>query len=309
MAGNAAIDRASLKEAVIRFCDDKKPYAYSIVGDGERKDQFRLMCDGNPEDTDLFLWEENGKPKCVNVGGEPQLDFLLNFMEYLKPVESPRKATSQTDKAIMPPKPRNAVGGPLAKPGTTVRDIQVAELTFDDIRQFLCPAASDKDTFMFLKLCQARNLNPFTGEVFLIPYKDNKTQEIKCSMVVGKEAFMRKAEANSQYRGFKAGIIVSKGEEIFYREGTFQRKGEALEGGWCEVYRADRDQPIRAEVSLVEYDQGHGLWSRGKKATMIRKVAVVSGHREAFPSDTSGMYGAEELGIDDSKEIKAEVPT
>lgn len=306
MAGNAVIDRASLKEAVIRFCDDKKPYAYSIVGDGERKDQFRLMCNGNPEETDLFLWEENGKPKCVNVGGDPQLDFLLNFMEYLKPTESPRKATSQSDKAIMPSKTRSTVGGPIAKPGMTVRDIQVAELTFDDIRQFLCPAASDKDTFMFLKLCQARNLNPFTGEAFLIPYKDQKTQEIKCSMVVGKEAFMRKAEANPQYRGFKAGIIVSKGEELIYREGTFTRKGETLEGGWCEVFRSDRDHPIRSEVSLVEYDGGHSLWTHGKKATMIRKVSVVQSHREAFPADLAGCYDSSELGvIDPEKEVQA----
>lgn len=219
------------------------------------------------------------------------------------PVE-PKAARSQENKAIVPRQERKSNGGQMKPVSQAVRDIQVAEMTFDDIRNFLCPAASDKDTFMFLKLCQARNLNPFCGEAYLIPYEDKKSGEIKCSMVVGKEAFMRKAEANPAYRGFKAGIILSRGEELIYREGAFQRKGETLEGGWCEVYRSDRDQPIRSEVSLIEYDKGFGLWNQGKKATMIRKTAVVSGHREAFPGDTSGMYGSEELGIDPEMEVK-----
>ena len=155
---------------------------------------------------------------------------------------------------------------------------------------------------MFLQLCKARNLNPFCNEAYLIPYEDKKSGEIKCSMIVGKEAFMRKAEQHAQYRGFKAGIIVSKGEELIYREGTFVRKGETLEGGWCEVYRADRDQPIRSEVSLAEYDKGNSTWA-GKKATMIRKVGVVQCHREAFPSDLSGCYSSDELGINPEKEV------
>jgi len=217
----------------------------------------------------------------------------------------PKNGRSPTGQAIVPTNGRSSSLGQIRPVSGAVRDIQVADLTFDDIRNFLCPAASDKDTYMFLKLCQARNLNPFCNEAYLIPHKDNKSQEIKCSMVVGKEAFMRKAEQNPHYRGFKAGIIVSKGDELVYREGDFQRKGEVLEGGWCEVYRDDREYPVRAEKSLAEYDQGHGLWSHGKKATMIRKVAVVSGHREAFPSDTSGMYGSEEMGLDPGREVSA----
>ena len=217
----------------------------------------------------------------------------------------PKAARSQENKAIMSTQARKSNGGQMRPISGAIRDIQVAEMTFDDIRNFLCPAANDKDTFMFLKLCQARNLNPFCNEAYLIPYEDKKSGEIRCSMVVGKEAFMRKAEANPQYRGFKAGIIISKGDELIYREGTFQRKGETLEGGWCEVYRADRDEPIRSEVSLVEYDKGFGLWGQGKKATMIRKVSVVQAHREGFPTDLSGCYDRDELGIDPSNEVSS----
>jgi phage recombination protein Bet len=291
MAGKT-ISQESLIAATKRYCDSVTGATFAVADDGERKGQIRIMPSGAAADNDVFVWLESGLLKCSNQ------DFGLGFMEYL--TEAPGKAGSQEGKGIVPKTDRSSSGKALAS--FSVRDVQVQELTFDDIRNFLCPSASDKDTYMFLKLCQARNLNPFCNEAFLIPYKDNKTGEIKCSMVVGKEAFMRKAEANLQYRGFKAGIIVSRGEELIYREGTFQRKGDVLEGGWCEVYRVDRDQPIRSEVSLAEYDQGHGLWNHGKKATMIRKVSVLQSHREAFPGDLAGCYGSEE--IDPAKEIK-----
>jgi phage recombination protein Bet len=288
------VTREQIKAALEAYtADHAGDFAEAL--DGDKK--FRFMPEGTPSDKDVQIWELNGKLKCSDTG------FGLEFMSYLphdspqdvlRPVNSPAKANDRKPNA-----------GQMRPVSQAVRDIQVAEMTFDDIRNFLCPAASDKDTFMFLKLCQARNLNPFCGEAYLIPYEDKKSGEIKCSMVVGKEAFMRKAEANPAYRGFKAGIIISRGEELIYREGTLCRKGETLEGGWCEVYRSDRDQPIRSEVSLIEYDKGFGLWGQGKKATMIRKTAVVSGHREAFPGDTSGMYGSEELGIDPDMEVKA----
>ena len=247
---------------------------------------------------DILISCTDGKLECNDPATKEALaEIIMEMAE-----DDPR---SQENRTIAPPLPRKSNGGQMKPVSGAIRDIQVAEMTFEDIRNFLCPAANDKDTFMFLKLCQARNLNPFCNEAYLIPYEDKKSGEIRCAMVVGKEAFMRKAEANPQYRGFKAGIIISKGDDLTYREGTFQRKGETLEGGWCEVYRADRDQPVRSEVSLVEYDKGFGLWGQGKKATMIRKVSVVQAHREGFPTDLSGCYDRDELGIDPSNEVSS----
>ena len=290
MAGKS-LSPADLAQAVAAYCNATGK-TFSTSEDGK----IRIFA-GAPGDGDPIVWLDAG---CLQSA---PVEFGLDFMEYLPVVA--KNGRSSNGQAIVPTNGRSSSLGQIKPASGAVRDIQVADLTFDDIRNFLCPAASDKDTYMFLKLCQARNLNPFCNEAYLIPYKDNKSQEIKCSMVVGKEAFMRKAEQNPHYRGFKAGIIVSRGDELVYREGDFQRKGETLEGGWCEVYRDDREYPVRAEKSLAEYDQGHGLWSHGKKATMIRKVAVVSGHREAFPSDTSGMYGSEEMGLDLGREVSA----
>jgi len=249
---------------------------------------------------DILISCVDGKLECNDQVTKEALAEIIMEMP-----QEPHVMRSPESKTIAPHMPKKSNGGQMKPVSGAIRDVQVAEMTFDDIRNFLCPAANDKDTFMFLKLCQARNLNPFCNEAYLIPYEDKKSGEIRCSMVVGKEAFMRKAEANPQYRGFKAGIIISKGDELTYREGTFQRKGETLEGGWCEVYRADRDEPIRSEVSLVEYDKGFGLWGQGKKATMIRKVSVVQAHREGFPTDLSGCYDRDELGIDPSNEVSS----
>lgn len=136
-----------------------------------------------------------------------------------------------------------------------VRNRQIAELTFNDIKQYVCPEASDSEAFMFLKLCQARNLNPFIGEAYLIKYGNDKAQ-----MVVGKETFTRRAEVNPHIIGWKAGIIVrtKAGKEVLAgpiekREGSFLLPEEELLGGWANVWRDDKTEPFVYEISLLEY--------------------------------------------------------
>ena len=51
-------------------------------------------------------------------------------------------------------------------------------------------------------------------------------------------------------------------------------------------------------MKLAEYDTGKSLW-KGKKATMIRKVALVHALREAFPSTAAQ---ADALAVEDSDE-------
>jgi len=49
-------------------------------------------------------------------------------------------------------------------------------------------------------------------------------------------------------------------------------------------------------VKLAEYDTGKSLW-KGKKATMIRKVALVHALREAFPSTFGALYDESEVPV------------
>lgn len=172
----------------------------------------------------------------------------------------------------------------------SMQDKQVQDLTLEDIKGYICQKATDSEAYMFLKLCQARGLNPFTKEAYLVKYGQDAT------MIVGKEAFTRKAEQHPMFDGFRAGIIVDCGDgEIEEREGTFLKPSEKLLGGWAEVFRKDRSRPFKGTVSLQEYNTNQSLW-KTKPGTMIRKVALVQVLRECFPSEFSGMYDSSEIG-------------
>ena len=153
---------------------------------------------------------------------------------------------------------------------------------------------------MFTELCKVRGLNPFLREAYCIKYS-NKTP---ATIVVGKDAILKRAVLNPKYNGMKSGIIVTNenGEEK-KRTGTFKLPTETLVGGWAEVFRKDWQNSIEASVSLEEAIQRksngepNSNWTK-QPATMIEKVAKVRALREAFVEDLGGMYEAEEMNVD-----------
>lgn len=169
---------------------------------------------------------------------------------------------------------------------------------------------SQKEMAKVIMTCQARKLNPFTGDVIVTPRK-MRDGTVQCSLVTTKDFFTRRASANPLFKGKKAGIIVLSADgRPVRREGSavYHELGERLVGGWCCVYIDGHDTPEYAEVSLSEYNQGFALW-KTKPATMIRKVAVSQALREAFPDDFGGLYEPEEMGIDTDKKDTPEPTT
>ena len=157
------------------------------------------------------------------------------------------------------------------------------------------PKVTKEEAYLFIKLCQHQKLNPFLREVYLIKYGDSPA-----SMVVGKEAFTKRAERHHQFDGFRAGIYTldEKGQTQ-ERDGSFYPDGETVVGGWAKVYRKDRSHPFVATVRLAEYEvhRSDGTLNkswRERPATMVRKVPLVQALREAFPDQFAGMYIAEE---------------
>jgi phage recombination protein Bet len=173
--------------------------------------------------------------------------------------------------------------------------------TFDEVATYVkyhAPDATQAEIEEFFNYCRIRSLSPY--DVHFIKW--GKTQ--KPTIVVGKDAFLKRAERSKQLDGYKAGVIVEKDGKIQYKDGAFYiRDKEELVGGWAEVYRKDFSHPVRTEVSLDEYlrvkKDGSVMENWAKMpATMIRKVALVQALREAFPGEMSGMYVAEEMGVD-----------
>lgn len=187
-------------------------------------------------------------------------------------------------------------------------------LTPQTVRDYLVSGDKERVTMqeivMFINLCRYAGLNPWLKEAYCIKYGNEPA-----TMVVGKEAFMKRAESAPGYDGIDAGIIVTTGDAITYRKGTLKLSGEEILGGYAEVYRKDRSHPYRIEVSFEEYagrkkdGRLNSQWSK-KPATMIRKVALVQALREAFPDNFSGLYSEEEVengdGVFEPPVIQAE---
>lgn len=191
----------------------------------------------------------------------------------------------------------------------TGADGQHFTVSFGEVRSFICPQATDAECKIFLETCKQYHLNPFTKEAYLIHY-DNKNESAASTIVLGKNCYLQMAERHPAYDGFEAGVIVLTAEgQLLNREGSIVYDGdggETLLGGWAKVYRKDRTRASYEEVKLSEYDTGKSLWN-GKKATMIRKVALVHAMREAFPSTFGALYDESEMRVD-AESTAREVP-
>lgn len=170
---------------------------------------------------------------------------------------------------------------------------------------------TDQELMMFMMMCKGNHLNPWNKEAYCIKYGTQPA-----TMVIGKDAFMKRASGSTEYDGMTSGIVVINNEtgEIEYRTGTIIiEESEKIIGGWAEVFRKDRTHSTRIEVSFNEYagrkKDGtlNNQWAT-KPATMIRKVAQVQALREAFPESLSNLYTSEEQGIDEPTGTVIEQP-
>ncbi len=182
-------------------------------------------------------------------------------------------------------------------------------LTDVDMKRVLSdnPNITDQEMKLFVELCKAQRLNPFIREAYIIKYGDKPA-----SMVVGKDVYTKRAQANPKFKGMQAGVFVinkdGRGKE---REGSMVLPGEQVVGGWCKVYVEDYDVPIYDSVGFDEYavrkrdGSLSGTWAK-MPGTMIRKVAMVHALREAFPDEFQGLYDESEMRIGDEEQAKPE---
>lgn len=179
----------------------------------------------------------------------------------------------------------------MSKPVEFSVNGESVKLTGKTVKNFLVRGNSDvtdQEAAMFVNLCRYQKLNPFLNEAYLVKFKGSPAQ-----MIVGKEAFMKRAENNEQFQGFEAGIIVERNGEMVDIEGAIKLSKDKLIGGWAKVYRADRQGPISVRISLGEFSKGQSTW-KTMPLNMIRKTAIVNALREAFPNSLGNLYTEEE---------------
>lgn len=179
---------------------------------------------------------------------------------------------------------------------------KLVNITEDDIRKHIARGSgtvTDSDVAMFLNLCQYQGLNPWLNEAYLVKY-DPKTP---AQIVVGKEAYMKRAQAQLDFDHIEAGIIVERNGETIELEGSFKLPKDLLLGGWAKVFRKGVEKPMTQKISVAEYSTGKSLWG-SKPCTMIRKVAIVQALRETYPEQLGALFIEEE-----QRKVIEEVPT
>lgn len=152
---------------------------------------------------------------------------------------------------------------------------------------------TNQELVMFINTCKMQKLNPLAnGEVYLIKYD----KEAPAQMVVGKDAYTKRAFINPNYIGKEDGITVLRGNQIVQKMGCCLYPQEVLIGGWCRVFyeRKGKERVAFREVALEEYNTQKSNW-KSKPSTMINKVAIAQCIRDAFPADYEGLYSEDEL--------------
>lgn len=170
----------------------------------------------------------------------------------------------------------------------------------------------------FLMLCQARKLNPFVGDAYLLGYDAQDGPEF--TLITAHQAFLKRGEAHPEYDGMESGVILVRGGVIVEEQGDFYNGDDILVGGWAKVFRRDRSRPIYRRLKLATFNQNRSRW-KIDPAGMIVKCAEADALRSSFPNNIGGMYMEEELGaasgafsggnvpVDELSKIRPPAPT
>jgi len=175
-------------------------------------------------------------------------------------------------------------------------------LTIDIIKNQLTkkgdPIPTDHDCLKFIALCKAHNLNPFINDAYLIVARNGKA-----SIITSIAALEKRASSSPQFDGCTHGIIVKRGKDIVYQDGSFKLKDDVILGGWAKAYRKDQAHTQLTTVNLTEYRGNTPIWSQ-KTGIMIEKCAEAQALRKTFVNETRGMYTSEEMNVDEPKEVE-----
>jgi len=172
------------------------------------------------------------------------------------------------------------------------------KLTHLNVRDFISAktksgkTASEEDCVKFMMLCQARGLNPFEGDAFLVGY-DTQDGPV-FSIITAHQAFLKRAELHPEFDGFESGVVVEDGNGgAIDRQGDFTFKDELILGGWCRVHFKNRRHPMYKRLSYASRCKDNKFW-KDDPAGMICKCAESDSLRSSFPTLLGALYTAEE---------------
>ena len=166
-------------------------------------------------------------------------------------------------------------------------------LTAENVREYFCPDATDKELAVFASQAKMFQANPWANEIYLVKYNEKPA-----STILSYHTFNRIASAQKDYNGIESGVIVhnTKTGKVEYNDGAavFEQIGQQLIGGWAKVYRKGIEHPFSVSINLKDFDKGTANW-KSMKAFMIEKVAKGQAWRLAYPSMFHNVYTDAEI--------------
>jgi phage recombination protein Bet len=166
---------------------------------------------------------------------------------------------------------------------------------------------SERDALKFMAMCQAKRLNPFEGDAYLIGYdgRDGAT----FSLITAHQTYLKRAEVNPEYDGLESGVLVrDENHELKELEGDFVDDGLTLVGGWARVHFKNRKHPMYKRLKLSRFQKSFGVWADDSPG-MIVKCAEADALRSSFPTMLGGLYMREEVEIVPTKMARPDFST
>jgi phage recombination protein Bet len=172
---------------------------------------------------------------------------------------------------------------PNKKESTAVTEAKINEYLHSfSLEKKLLPHEKEQ----FKRIAVEFQLNPFKREIYCVAYGEDQYRT--CSIIVGYEVYIKRAERTGKLDGWKAWV-----------EGN----GDNLKAV-IEIYRKDWQHPFTHEVYWNEAVQKKksgevtSFWTKMPRF-QLRKVAISQGFRLCFPDELGGLpYDGAELGIE-----------
>jgi phage recombination protein Bet len=195
----------------------------------------------------------------------------------------------------------------LIKPGASVVEFvpfgtkDKVQLSVEIIKRLVAvktktgKSCSDEDAFKFMLMCQARKLNPFEGDAFLIGY-DSQSGTPSFSLITAHQAFLKRAELHPEFDGMDSGTIVMRDKQVIDLVGDWHMPTDTILGGWATVFFKNRSHPMHKRLRLSRFKKAYGIWN-DDPAGMIVKCAEADALRSSFPTMLGGLYISEESEI------------
>jgi phage recombination protein Bet len=168
-------------------------------------------------------------------------------------------------------------------------------LSVSIVKRLLCKPTrsgrlcSNEDALRFIAQCQARALNPFLGDAYLVGYDNQKTGQPEFSIITSANVFYKRAESSLDFDGMESGVIcLGESGEIKDFAGDFFPPGWKPIGGWAIVTKKNRSKPTVSRLRIEAYQKQNEFWTKDPGG-MITKCAEVDALRRAFPNNSPGL--------------------